>query len=96
MMFCVTGVGIIPSAVRTNNGSSNSVLSLDRELDTAGWVMPMISPARVRFPSVYMALNTTKRFRSISLSFMVTGSHISFFDSTLVGVFIEVIQAILR
>ena len=52
MMFCAMGVGTMPCAVRTNSGSLKVSRSRASALDTAGWVMPMICPARVRLASV--------------------------------------------
>ncbi|MNN42658.1 hypothetical protein D3C81_1568540 [compost metagenome] len=52
MMFCAMGVGTMPCAVRTNSGSLKVSRSRERALDTAGWVMPTICPARVRLASV--------------------------------------------
>ncbi|SST13013.1 Uncharacterised protein [Acinetobacter baumannii] len=42
----------MPWAVRTNSGSLKVSRSRERALDTAGWVMPTICPARVRLASV--------------------------------------------
>ncbi|MNN63017.1 hypothetical protein D3C81_1783630 [compost metagenome] len=52
MMFCAMGVGTMPCAVRTNSGSLKVSRSRARALETAGWVMPTICPARVRLASV--------------------------------------------
>ncbi|MNJ04007.1 hypothetical protein D3C73_1645720 [compost metagenome] len=52
MMFCAMGVGTMPWAVRTNNGSLKVSRNRARAFDTAGWVMPTICPARVRLASV--------------------------------------------
>ncbi|MCY1466458.1 hypothetical protein D9M71_847760 [compost metagenome] len=52
MMFCAMGVGTMPWAVRTNSGSLKVSRRRARALETAGWVMPTIWPARVRLASV--------------------------------------------
>jgi len=52
MMFCAIGVGTMPCAVRTNSGSLKVSRRRARALETAGWVMPTICPARVRLASV--------------------------------------------
>ncbi|MDT4874796.1 hypothetical protein FQZ97_1101220 [compost metagenome] len=51
-MFCAMGVGTMPWAVRTNSGSLKVSRRRARALETAGWVMPTIWPARVRLASV--------------------------------------------
>ena len=52
MMFWAIGVGTMPWAVRTNNGSLKVSRRRASALDTAGWVIPTICPARVRLASV--------------------------------------------
>ncbi|MMZ68196.1 hypothetical protein D1872_308500 [compost metagenome] len=51
-MFWAMGVGTMPWAVRTNNGSLKVSRNRASAFDTAGWVMPTICPARVRLASV--------------------------------------------
>ena len=70
-MFSVFWVGVMPEPVLIKRSSSNFTLKRARALLTAGWVIPTTSAAFVRLPSVYIALRTTKRFKSNELIFII-------------------------